>query len=124
MAILKDPAKTWQDFMSSFGVTAYDENTVPEDATFPRLTYEYAVSNFDSPVTISASLWYYSRKWKEITEKSEEIYDVIGDSGKLLPIEGGYLWVKRGDPFAQRMRDENDNVRRIYINFTVEYLRR
>ena len=40
---------------------------------------------------------------------------------RLIPCDEGYLWIKRGNPFAQRMSDENDGIRRIYINIELEY---
>lgn len=123
MAELKDAAQTWQDFLDSFGLPAYDENTVPEDAAMPRLTYSWSESEVDTPVALSASLWYRSRGWKDITLMAEEIYNEVGYSGKVLPMVGGYLWIKRGSPFSQRMSDSDDGIRRIYINFTVEFLR-
>lgn len=123
MAELKDAAQTWQDFLSGFSLPAYDENTVPEDAAIPRLTYNWSESELDAPVAISASLWYRSKKWREITQKAGEIYDAIGYGGAVLPITGGYIWVTRGTPFSQRLTDPDDGIRRILLNFTAEFLR-
>ena len=52
----------------------------------------------------------------------DSIYNAIGLGGKIIPFDGGYIWVKRGQPFSQRMADENDSTRRIYIVLEVEYL--
>ena len=115
-------AEKWTEYLSSFGLPAYDENTVPEDASLPRITYSWAESELDAPVAISASLWYRSKKWKEITQKASEIYDAVG-TGVVLPIAGGYLWINRGVPFSQRVADADDGIRRILLNFSVEFLR-
>lgn len=123
MAVLKDAAQTWNDFLEGFGLPAYDENTVPEDAEMPRLTYSWSESEMDAPVALSASLWYRSKGWKSITLMANSIYAGVGYAGKVLPVVGGYLWIKRGSPFSQRVTDPDDGIRRILINFTVEFLR-
>lgn len=113
-------------FWSSFGLKAYDENTVPDDAMTLNggkyLTYAASVGYFDALVTLSASLWYKSTSWAEITQKAEEIGAVIGYGGKLIAFDGGHIWIQRGTPFAQRMSDEDDTIRRIYINLSTEFL--
>lgn len=118
-------AQVLQQFWSGFGLKAYDENTVPESAMATNgdkyLTYNVSSAYFDEPVMMSASLWYKSQSWAEITEKAMEIGKLIGLSGEIIPFDGGKLWIKRGTPFAQRMSDENEQIRRIYMNVEVEY---
>lgn len=117
--------QAYHNFMSSFGWAAYDENTVPEDAPMPRLTYSSAFSQFDYPVSTTISLWDRSTSWRSVENKADEIFDAIdagGFGGKVVPFDGGYIWIKRGQPFAQRMSDEDDTIRRVYISLEVEYL--
>lgn len=121
--MLKDAGQTWQDFLAGFGLPVYDENTVPDDASMPRITYSWAETELDVPTTLSASIWYLSKSWKDITQKAEQIYDAIGYGGITLPTNDGYLWVLRGSPFYQRVTDTNDGVRRIALNITVEHFR-
>ena len=112
-------------FLSSFGLNAYDENSVPtgdNSPQMPYITYDVSLDNLDNEVNISPSLWYRSTSWTEISAKADEIAQRLY---RLAPIkiDGGYIWIKRGSPFAQRMNDpEDDMVRRIYINLTIEYL--
>lgn len=114
--------KAYHAFLTSFGWEAYDENTVPEDATLPRLTYSLADAEFGNPVTMSISAWDSSYSWADVTEMKDDIYEGIGLGGRIIPYDDGYIWVKRGQPFSQRMSDEDDKIRRIYINLEVEYL--
>lgn len=108
-------------FWNRFGIPAYDENTVPENAELPYITYEGQVSSFDEIVFTTASIWYKSNSWAEISRKAEEISDYIG-GGAGEPYDGGRLWVTRGAPFAQRMSDESDTqIRRVIIQITAEY---
>lgn len=115
-------------FWSSFGLTAYDENTVPDDATLPYLTYSVSVGDYGSSVTMPASLWYRSQSWKDITEKANEIGNHIGLGGKIVRHDDGVLWIKRASTFAQRMgagstdADRDSSIRRIVLNIVVDYL--
>lgn len=113
--------EAYHGFMSGFDWVAYDANTVPEDAELPRITYSFAFSEFESSVAMSASVWDRSTSWATVTEKADDIFDEIGLGGKIVPFDDGALWIKRGTPFAQRMSDEQDNIRRIYLNFEVEF---
>ena len=110
-------------FWSGFGLTAYEENTVPEDAVFPYLTYQLVTDGFEREVAATAFLWYRSESWTAINAKTEEIARFIGGGGCLIDCDGGFIWLKRGSPFAQNMGDESDDlIRRKYINVTVEYM--
>ena len=109
-------------FWSSFDITAYEENTVPEDAVFPYVTYQLVTDSFDREVAATASLWYRGESWTAINAKTEEISAHIGLGGKIIKCDGGRIWIKRGQPFAQNMGDESDDlIKRKYLNVTIEY---
>lgn len=109
-------------FFNSFGITAYDENTVPDDAVFPYITYEAAISDFDDmKVPLTASLWYLSNSWAEISQKAEQISVAIG-GGYGVPYAGGRLWITKESPFAQRMSEPSDAlIRRIVLQLGAEF---
>ena len=110
-------------FWSSFGLTAYEENTVPDDADFPYITYQLVTDSFDRDVPVTASLWYRSESWAAINAKTEEISHKISRGGKIISCDGGAIWMKRGQPFAQNMRDESDDlIKRKYLNITAEFM--
>ena len=110
-------------FWNSFGLTAYEENTVPTDAAFPYITYQLVTDSFDHEVPVTASLWYRSERWTAINSKTEEISQKISRGGKIIPCDGGAIWLKRGQPFAQNMGDESDNlIKRKYLNITAEFM--
>ena len=110
-------------FWSSFGLTAYEENTVPEDAAFPYVTYQLVTDSFDREVAATASLWYRGESWTDINAKTEEISKKIGASGKKIAVDGGGIWIKRGQPFAQNMGDESDDlIKRKYINISIVFI--
>ena len=66
-------AQALHNFWSGFGITAYDETTVPDNAPFPYITYAVETDSLDNVVLMNASLWYKSYSWAEIQTKAEEI---------------------------------------------------
>lgn len=116
-------ASALYNFWSGFGLTAYEENTVPTDAKFPYITYQVVTDSFGSEVALTASVWYRGTSWVEANAKTEEISRAISRGGKTIPVDGGVLWLKRGTPFAQSMGDETDDlIKRKYLNITAEFL--
>ena len=110
-------------FWNSFGLTAYEENSVPDEAAFPYITYQLVTDSFDHEVAATASLWYRSESWTDINSKTEEISRTIGRGGKIIHCDDGAIWMKRGQPFAQSMGDESDNlIKRKYLNITAEFM--
>ena len=110
-------------FWNSFGLTAYEENSVPDDADFPYITYQLVTDSFDREIPLTASLWYRSEIWTAINDKTEEISQKISRGGKIIPCDGGAIWLKRGQPFAQNMGDESDDlIKRKYLNITAEFM--
>lgn len=116
-------AQALHNFWSGFGLPAYDENTVPDEAQLPYITYEMGDDFFDNPMARSASIWYRSTSWSEITEKEQEIADFIGRGGRSIACDGGGIWIKRGTPWAQRMQESSDMIRRIVLNLEVEFIK-
>lgn len=113
-----------KQFFSSFGLRAYPVSAVPDDVEFPYLTYEAPVSAWaDGEVGITVNLWYFTSQESPPNAKARELSEAIGQGGKLIPCDGGYIWLKRGSPFSQPLRDEADvNIKRRYINISAEYM--
>ena len=117
-----DKWQALQSFFNSFDLTAYDESSVPENAQFPYITYTAAIDGYDSPVVISCDLWYQSTSWAAISQKAEQISNYLGSGGVMLLITGGGLWITRGSPFAQRVNEESDAIKHIYIVLMCEFI--
>lgn len=117
-----DKVQAIHKFWSSFGLTAYDQNTVPDDAQMPYITYDVSVGALENVLILTGSLWYHSSSWKEISEKSDAIAKMIGSGYYIDKVDDGYVWITRGNPFAQRMSDGDKDVRRIYIVLNAEFL--
>ena len=109
-------------FWNSHGLPAYDENTVPDDAEMPYITYEARTGSIGDAVTLSASLWYHSMSWEAISKKSEEIGDaIVRMSPPSIAIDGGRAYISKATPFARRMDDPDGSIRRIIMNVNVEF---
>lgn len=116
-------AQAYQAFWAGFTWPAYDENTVPDSAQMPYITYEQARGYIGDSIPLSASLWTRSTSWADVELKANEIGAAIGLGGKTIPFDNGRLWILRGATFSQRMSEPSDtSIRRIVLNFTVEYL--
>ena len=108
-------------FWNGFGLSAYDEFTVPDDAQMPYITYESAVSGFDESIQLSASLYYRSTSWTEISQKASEIYSHVS-GGTGVDYDHGRLWITAPSSFATRMDEPDDqNVRRIVLQIVCEF---
>ena len=107
-----------QSFWEGFDIPAYDQNSVPDDAVAPYITYEAKTADFENALPLSGSIWYRSSSWRDISKKADQIADSLK---KIIKIDGGYMFITRGSPFAQRLNDPNDTVKRIYINLMVEF---
>ena len=115
-------AEAVQSFWSGFGVPAYEMSSVPQEAQLPYITYDFSTGSFGEEVNLSASLWWRSHSWTECNAKTEEISRKIGHGGTVIPCDGGAIWIKKGQPFAQSMGDPTDQaLKRKYINITAEF---
>lgn len=117
-------ATVLRKFFSSFGITAYATASIPDDATLPYLTYDLVTGAWDSgPVSITVNLWYYTESEAIPNAKAEEISKAIGIGGVTLRCDDGLIWLKRGSPWCQSIKDDAlPTIKRRYLNVTAEYL--
>ena len=116
-------AQAIDSFWKSFGLPAYEQTTVNDEQVEDfYITYEVVTDSLDHPVPMSASIWHkHSTSWEDISLKAEQISDALVQV-KSIPLDTGYLYITRGQPFAQRVADEDESTRRIYINIMTEFL--
>ena len=117
-----DRMQAYQGYWESFQIPAYDETTVPDGAVMPYITYNVLASGFDETLYPSASIWYKGTSWSEVTAKAEEISRSIGLGGIMIPYQNGAIWIKRGQPFEQRLSDTDTLIRRIMLNLEIEFI--
>ena len=118
---------SWQAqdaFWNSFGIPAFEESTVPEDAELPYITYSAEYGFFEIETQLTASIWYKGMSWKDISKKATEIRDrIVSLQGSAIKVDGGYMRLYITTiPFAQRMADEDATVRRIVVTIGAEFM--
>lgn len=119
----------WQaihKFWNSFSWNAYDENSLDTGEFSPQLpyiTYSAQIGSIGQILAFTGSLWDRSTSWRNVSNKADEIAEAIGYGYSIEKVDGGYLWITKGQPFAQRMSDEtDDSIKRIYIVLNAEFL--
>ena len=121
-----DKWQAQQEFWSSFGLPAYDEQvsfTEDDQPAFPHITYQSFGGNLGQIATLSASLWYKGKKQAQIKQKASEIERYIEE---MLPIptDDGYLKINtpNGTSFAQPAASGDDNIQRMVLTVEAESL--
>lgn len=70
---------------------SYPTSNVPEDATFPWLTYELITGSWESgEIALTVSLWYYTESEAMPNAKAQEISDAIGMGGCTKDFYGAH----------------------------------
>lgn len=118
-------AQALYKFWSQFGLPCFDEHTIPSgdvSPSLPYITYEAATDKFEGRLPLTASIWDRSSSWQSVEAKAEEISRAINEHGYWIKkYSWGYLQIYGRTPFAQRMSDPDDGIRRMGINITAEF---
>lgn len=113
----------FKQWASGFGIPAYAENAVPEDAKEPYMTYYLPTAMFgDGEQAATLSLWYRTTGEAKPNAKAREIGEALAHGGKQVVCDEGAMWLKRGTPFCQPMDSGDNAVKRRYINVSIEYI--
>lgn len=116
---MTDTAKALYQFFSSFGLPAFVEYNVPDDATLPYITYQLIEPRWQDLATMYARVWYRSASFTEINAKVDEIVQAIGE-GVSLPTEHGAVYLSPGSPYRQYQPMEGDyTLKVVYINLII-----
>lgn len=111
-------ARLLQSFYSGFGVPAYHEMTVPDDAQYPYITYSLAGSQFGAHATHYCQVFDHSNSNALILSVADKILQAIGQ-GVMLKHDGGCICIRPDTTPVQVLVDEADlpetPVRRAYI---------
>lgn len=108
-------------YWSSFGMPAYQELTVPDDAKMPYITYQTANGQLGGVVNVSASVYYKGTSWAAIMQEVSQMEKFID---RQVLIEGGIMKVRKPlSNFAQPMSEAGDTkIRRILLTVEIEFL--
>lgn len=115
--------KALYNFFSSFGLTAYPKENVPDDVTFPWLTFENNTADSGEETSLAVDIWFHTESETQPNQKAQEISEAIGRGGKLLTFDGGAVWLKRGNPWITSLQDEADaTIKRRQLIIMAEFI--
>ena len=114
-------------FWSGFGIPAWDENTVPDDALIrgeKYIAYSVSTGSLDDVLNLSGKIWdTNTNTWEYVETKAQEIsYSIATMNPPTMQIDNGRLYITEGRPFSQRIPNPNENVRGVLINIQAEFL--
>lgn len=126
--------QAYSAFWSGFGVLAFEENSMPSDdvinamiedglatSKYPYITYQVLTDDLDHPVFPTASIYDRSSSWEKADLLSNRISERIQNT-ETIKLDNGRMFITKGSPFAQHMREDGDaSIRRIILNLGVEF---
>lgn len=117
-----DKYEALNKFYNSFGIKAYEENSVPEKAKMPYITYEVITSSFsDDNVALSLQIWFNETKLVAIDNLTEKISAALS-GGRKLKCDDGYIVLYRGNPFAQSIKTIDKTIKCKYVTIMADYV--
>ena len=102
---IQNTATILKEFWNSFGIPAYVEFTIPEEAELPYITYELVKPDWAEQAPYYARLWYRDTLMTNIMAKADEISNRIG-SGIRLEKNGTYIYLFKDSNFFQFLPNE------------------
>lgn len=117
---MTDTATALYKLWSSFGIPAYVEYHIPDDAKLPYITYELTEPNWREQAAIRARVWYRDTSYVTINSKLDEIKRTIGD-GWTCSTGNGLIAVFTDDPFIQfQPYEEDSGVKVAYLSLILQ----
>lgn len=109
------------DFWNGFGIPAYPENMVPDDAVLPYITYDLRFPDWRGYTSYNARVWYHDTSVLPIMAKIQQISDEIGE-GKRIAIPGGSVFLFKDNLFFQMMPSEDEAIKLAYLSMVIHVL--
>lgn len=119
MGRMKRLSQTFYNFFNGF-VPSFLENNVPVGTSYPYLTYTLTDSGAFQDNLLQIKVYDKSTSALSIINLADQIGDIIGEGIKLNVIDGGYVYMRKGEPFAQVIQGDGITIKTIYINIIVQ----
>lgn len=103
-----DIMETLHVFWSQFGIPAYAEDMVPDDAKLPYIRYSVAKAPVAQASIMTAYNYHNARLMGNVERArlAEQIAEAIPEGGVKLPLKnGGYIVLRRGPDFQTLYQD-------------------
>jgi hypothetical protein len=97
-------------FFSSFGVQAFEQNSVPDGKDrpeYPYITYELKTGRFSEyDTSVIFSIWDDNNSIERLIGIAKSIASYLGRMGKVIKIDDGYILIMADNPFCEIGADE------------------
>lgn len=114
------PEAALYQYLSSFGIPAYAETSVPDGAPMPYLTYALVVGGlYSGEQSITVNLWYRTDSEAVPNAKVREIAHALPAT---VSADDCLVWIKAGSPFSTASDGGEANIKRRRVLLDVEYL--
>lgn len=117
---MRDTTKALYEFYAGFGLPAYVDGLVPDDAVLPYITFDAVDSGISQPSLHHVRVWYPGTDNSLPSAKADEIIYAIADGVRLVA-DSGIVVLYPGTPLVQlqNVEDETDrNICYAYINLS------
>lgn len=109
-------------FWNGFDIPAFEVSTIPDNVEMPYITYEGAIDDFGYEIATNVNLYYRGKSWKAITEKLDSIESKISKGVYVNFSDNKAILIRKANPFAQRVTEDDEEVRRYIINLSYEFI--
>lgn len=117
--MISNVATMLNTFWNSFGIPAYVEDHVPDEASLPYITYTQSIPDWNSSVTMQARVWYKGDSFTSLNSKVDEISNTIG-LGFSMHDNSNIVIIHRDDNFYQIQPFLDDSkIRVAYLNMII-----
>ena len=97
-------------FFSSFGVPAYEENSVPDNADLDYWTYELKEPEPGENCSLAARYWSDSTSFEKTIAMKAALKEKIKD-GYAIPVGDGAIWIWPDNPFYQNQPSDEPKLK-------------
>lgn len=109
------------EFFAGFGLPAYAEGFVPDDAELPYITFSTPQSGLDQKASQYVRVWYEGTDNSVPAQKADAIIAAIGN-GIMLTTDSGAVVIWPESPLVQVEKEEDgiSDVCYAYINLSIK----
>ena len=107
------------NFLSQVGVPVYPENGGPVGAVLPYLTWTPVEPEWDTEAVLTVRIWSRGPSYRELAGLVDQLGALLEEPA-VLETPGGFLYLSKGDPWAQPQPLQGSDVLVMYLNIGLQ----
>ena len=115
---MRDTAAALYGFFSRFNIPAYVEQTVPDNAALPYITYELREPEAGQNTSLKVRVWYEGTGFAAVVDKVDEIKRALG-RGASLHVDNGAVWLWPDTNFCQFQPQDEPKLKVAYLSLII-----